>query len=155
MGKHCSKLQNKSLHLGEFSFYFSQICSQNRTDGIEHSKMVYSTQQLSSPILVNNCGTNMAYKAALELSPVVVTVVSIGLLWVSFMLFLCNGMECVSNILSFLLVTSQLVKKVPMEKVSSISLGWTIILLALFVPNYIFKQRYTLSRPTQSLQKEL
>ena len=42
-------------------------------------------------------------------------------------------MEYIESIWCFLLMTSQLVKKVPMENESSISLGGTIILLALFV----------------------
>ena len=38
-----------------------------------------------------------------------------------------------------------------MEKESSISLGGTIILLALFAQNYIFKQIYILSRSSAQL----
>ena len=40
-------------------------------------------------------------------------------------------------------MTSWLVKKIPMEKESNISLGRAIILLALFVQNLSFGQRYT------------
>ena len=41
---------------------------------------------------------------------------------------------------------SYLVKKVPMEKESNISLGGTIILLALFAQNLIVEQRYSTVR---------
>ena len=47
-------------------------------------------------------------------------------------------MEYVRLYESFLLVTSYLVKKVTMEMECYISLGWAIILLALFAQN-IFK----------------
>ena len=48
--------------------------------------------------------------------------------------------ECITTRLRFLLMMWQLVKKVPLENKSSISLGGTIVLLALFAHNFIFRQ---------------
>ena len=63
------------------------------------------------------------------------------------LVFVCFcTLECISNICSFLQVTSYLVKKFPMENESNISLGGIIILLALFAQKYIFGQRYILSQ---------
>ena len=70
-----------------------------------------------------------------------------------------HTMEYATTHLSYLLVTSLLIKKVPMEIESYISLGGTIILLALFAQKYIFGQRYNECAPfiltEPAIKKEL
>ena len=49
--------------------------------------------------------------------------------------------EPITKSLSFLIMTSKLFKKVPVEKVSSHSMGGTFLFLALFAQIYIFEQQ--------------
>ena len=82
----------------------------------------------------------------MEISPHVCCIFSPAYVSIGLFLFLSvrfRTMQYVLNCWSFLLVTSELVKKVPMETESYIYLGGTIILLALFAQRYIFGQRYT------------